>query len=90
MLDVLGLYRWNPNRTYRGGAQLRGLCPIHRTTSPKLLIFAVNPERNAFKCFKCGAEGNQLDLTAQYFSLPKEQLVKTAVRLCKELGREIP
>jgi DNA primase len=90
VLDVLELYRWNPNRVYRGGAQLRGPCPIHGSTSAKSLIFAVNPERNAFKCFKCGAEGNQLDLAAHYFSLPKDQIVKIAVRLCRELGKDIP
>ncbi len=90
VLDVLELYRWNPNRVYHGGTEFRGPCPIHGSTSAKSLIFTVNPERNAFKCFKRGAEGNQLDLAAHYFSLPKDHIVKIAVQLCRELGKDIP
>jgi len=90
VLDVLELYSWKPTKVYRGGAQMRGTCPIHGPTSPNSLILAVAPERNAFKCFKCGEEGNQLDLAAHYFNLPKDQIFKIAVRLCRELGKEIP
>ena len=90
VLDVLELYKWKPTKIYRSGTQLRGPCPFHGSSSPNSLILAVAPERNAFKCFKCGAEGNQLDLAAHYFNLPKDQIVKIAVQLCRELGKEIP
>jgi DNA primase len=88
--DVLELYGWSPNRVLKGGTELRGPCPVHGSTSPKSVIFSVTPQRNAFKCFKCGAEGNQLDLAAHYFGMPRDQIVKIAVRLCQELGKEIP
>ena len=88
--EVLELYGWQPTKSYQGGRYLRGACPIHGSTSPNSIIFAVSPEKNAFKCFKCGAAGNQLDLAAHYFGLPRDQIVRIAVRLCQQLGKEIP
>lgn len=90
MLDVLRLYDWQAVRVLKGGTELRGQCPIHGSKSPTSVIFSVSPNRNAFKCFKCGAEGNQLDLAAHYFNLPKDQIVKIAVQLCRQLGKDIP
>ncbi|QDV81052.1 DNA primase (plasmid) [Planctomycetes bacterium K2D] len=88
LLDVLGLLKWRVVK--ERGSELRGPCPVHGSSSPTSTIFAANPEKNAWKCHKCEAGGNQLDLAAHYFSLPKEQSVRVAVALCQELGREIP
>jgi len=37
------------------GRQLKGLCPFHSEKTPS---FQVNPERQTFKCFGCGAGGD--------------------------------
>ena len=88
--DVLELYGWTPNAVRKGGAELRGKCPVHGSKSETSTIFAVSPKRNAFKCFSCNAGGNQLDLAAHYFGIPNAESVRVAVALCKELGIEIP
>ena len=37
------------------GHNFKGLCPFH---DEKTASFNVSPERNAFKCFGCGAQGD--------------------------------
>jgi DNA primase len=39
----------------RAGRQFKGLCPFHNEKTPS---FNVTPERQAFKCFGCGAGGD--------------------------------
>lgn len=85
---VLELYHWQP--VIKRGAELRGPCPIHKSSSDTSTTFSVNTEKNAFNCFKCEASGNQLDLAACYFGIEKGQVVRAAVRLCRELGIEVP
>lgn len=74
----------------KSGANLRGPCPLHGSTSLASTSFAVNIELDAFKCFKCQASGNQLDLAAAWFGIEHGQVVRTAIRLCRELGIEVP
>ena len=89
--QVLDLYDWTPNAVRKGGAELRGKCPIHGSKSDTSKIFSVSAERNSFKCFSCDAGGNQFDLAAHYFGLSmKTDTVRVAVALCKQLGLEIP
>jgi len=88
VLDVLKLMQWEAVRERRG--ELRGPCPVHGSSTLESTIFAVSPEKNAWHCFKCEASGNQLDLAAHYFGLPKEESLRTAVSLCQELGLVIP
>lgn len=49
----------------RVGEELRGPCPIHRSSKPSKHL-SVNPAKSAFKCFAntCGAHGNVLDFVA--------------------------
>jgi len=49
------------------GAQRRGPCPIHESSSSHGRCFSVNLEKNVFQCFdaSCGVKGNVLDLWAQ-------------------------
>ena len=44
---------------HRRGASLLGLCPFHNDNH--LGSFTVNPRRNIFKCFSCGAKGGVVD-----------------------------
>jgi DNA primase len=69
------------------GDQLRGPCPIHGSASPRSRVFSVNVGRNAFRCFRCGSSGNQLDLWA---AVTKTDLHGAAIDLCRRLRTEIP
>jgi DNA primase len=60
MSQVLELLAFKPVR--RNGKQLRGPCPVHHSSSPQTRSFSVNLATIAFRCFTCGATGNQLDL----------------------------
>ena len=87
---VLQLYAWKPNAVRQGGTELRGPCPIHGSKSETSTIFSVSPQKNAFKCFSCDAGGNQIDLAGHYFGIPREESVRVAVALCRELGIDVP
>ena len=91
--SVVGLLEsvgWKPSGTRRGGSELRGPCPNHKSRNEASPIFSVTPSRNIFNCFKCNAAGDVIALAAYLFGIPPEQRVKAAVQLCKQLGREIP
>jgi DNA primase len=45
--------------------------------------FSVNVAKRAFRCFSCGARGNQLDLWAAVRRLP---LYEATLDLCDRLG----
>lgn len=88
ILDVLDLFKWQAIK--ERGDELRGPCPVHGSNSPTSTILAVSTSKNAWKCHKCEAGGNQLDLAAQYFDIPHDQTIRVAVTLCRKLGLEIP
>lgn len=69
------------------GDQLRGPCPIHGSSSPRSRSFSANLQKQKYRCFKCGAAGNQLDLWAAATKLP---LHAAAVELCERLGLHVP
>jgi DNA primase len=75
VLELLGF-----RAARRNGQQLRGSCPLHRSSSPQSRSFSVNLATNAFRCFTCGASGNQLDLWRQIRGLA---LFDAAVDLCE-------
>ena len=83
MERVLGLLGFEP--TSRQGQQLRGVCPLPACQAPRM--FSVNVERNIFRCFACGARGNQLDLWAAFHKLPLHQ---AAQHLCQQANLPIP
>ena len=88
--DVLESVGWESVETRRGGNELRGPCPIHKSSSRRSPIFSVTPSRGIFHCFKCDAGGDAIALAAYLFGIPPKQRVKAAVELCKHLGIEIP
>ena len=71
----------------RRGNQLRGPCPIHRSSSAKSRSFSANLDKNADRCFTCGSSGNQLDLWAAVTNL---DLYQATIQLCERLQLEIP
>src|SRR4249920_1857201 len=85
MTQVLDLIGFISHRAF--GDQVRGPCPVHRSTSAKSRSFSANLAKNTFQCFKCGAAGNHLDLWA---AITKKSLYEAALDLCQRLGRDIP
>jgi DNA primase len=69
------------------GDQVRGPCPVHVSTSSNSRSFSANLRKNAFRCFKCGVQVNQLDLWVKISGLP---LHEAAIDLCNRLGIDPP
>jgi DNA primase len=85
LAEVLDLIGFVPSETT--GDQLRGPCPVHRSTTPSSRSFSANLESHIYRCFKCGSCGNQLDL---YASVTGLSLFEAAIALCDQLHCEIP
>ena len=47
----------------RSGSKYKALCPFHDDHNPSLLI---DPERQSFKCWSCGAGGDVFDFVKAY------------------------
>jgi DNA primase len=69
------------------GDQLRGPCPLPESKGPKSTSFSANNAKKAFRCFRCGAAGNHLDLWVAWTKLP---LHDAAIDLCRRLDRMAP
>lgn len=82
MAQVLELIGFEP--TARSGDQLRGPCPIHRSTSRQSTSFSVNVVKHRYRCFKCGSSGGQLELWA---ALQGISVYQAALDLCVLAGR---
>ena len=82
VLQLLGFHAHSSR-----GAQQRGPCPLHASTSATSRCFSVNLDQHTFHCFKCGRSGNALDLwAAATGQLPYD----AAVDLCNRLGIPLP
>ncbi|MEH6823370.1 MAG: DNA primase [Motiliproteus sp.] len=68
----------------RTGRNYSGLCPFHKEKSPS---FSVNPEKQFFYCFGCGAGGNALGFVMEHDRLEFREAIET---LAKRHGLEIP
>ncbi|MFT5706224.1 MAG: DNA primase [Oceanospirillaceae bacterium] len=66
------------------GKNYSGLCPFHKEKSPS---FSVNPEKQFYYCFGCGAGGNAISFITEYENVPFPQAVED---LAKRAGIEIP
>jgi transposase InsO family protein len=85
MPAVLGLLGFRP--LSKQGAQRRGCCPLHGSTSGTSRCFSVNVDKATFHCFKCGRSGNALDLYAQANQLTPYD---AAIDLCAQLNVPLP
>jgi DNA primase len=83
--QVLDLLSFVP--AIRRGDQVRGPCPIHRSNSAESCSFSAKLGRDAFRCFTCGAHGNQLDLWSKAQSL---STFDAALDLCHRLDIAVP
>ena len=72
----------------RLGDQVRGECPLHEPSERgKHRTFSAHLGRHMFRCFKCGASGNHLDLWAR---ASKKPVYHAALDLCTRLNKEPP
>jgi len=85
MAAVLQLLGFPARRTQ--GAQQRGPCPLHGSTSGTAQCFSVNLDSNLFHCFKCGQSGNALDLWA---TATQQTIDDAALDRCQRLGLPVP
>jgi DNA primase len=85
MERVLDLIGYHPTSGH--GQKLRGACPFHASAHTYPRCFSVDLTRGLFRCFDCGAQGNQLDLWARLRRLP---LYRAALDLCQHAGIRIP
>src|SRR5687767_13998819 len=69
IVDVIGGYF--PLR--RAGLTYKAICPFHTEKTPS---FTVNPQRQIFKCFGCGAGGTVFKFVEMYENLSFPEAVK--------------
>ncbi|PYX49875.1 MAG: hypothetical protein DMG76_36160 [Acidobacteria bacterium] len=85
MAAVLELLGFQASSTH--GAQQRGPCPLHGSTSGTSRCFSVNLADQIFHCFKCGRSGNPLNLWAH---ASRQTPYDAAIDLCQRLGIPVP
>ena len=64
----------------RAGGMYKALCPFHQERTPSL---SVNPQRQIFKCFGCGAGGSVIRFVMSYENL---DFVAAAKKLAERAG----
>jgi DNA primase len=82
VLDLLGFVAQESSRD-----EVRGLCPVHGSTSLKSRSFSANLKKRVYRCFRCGSSGNHLDL---YAAATHQGLHAAAVELCQRVGCAVP
>ena len=85
LAEVLELLGWRCRE--QKGVQVRGPCPVHRSSSPRSRSFSAHLERGIWRCFVCAAKGNALDLWA---AVQGQGLYPAVRELYRQLGREVP
>lgn len=66
------------------GKNYSGLCPFHQEKSPS---FTVQPEKQFYYCFGCGAGGNAIGFVMNFENMDFPQAVEL---LAKDAGLEVP
>jgi len=79
IVDVIG----STVRLKKAGKNFQGLCPFHTEKTPS---FMVNPEKQIFKCFGCGAGGNVFsfimkDQNVTFYEAVKQMADKAGISL---------
>lgn len=85
MAAVLQLLGFQAKSTH--GAQQRGSCPLHGSTSGTSRCFSAHLGQQMFHCFKCGRSGNALDLWSQ---ATRQSIYDAAIDLCNRLNIPLP
>lgn len=64
----------------KSGAEFEACCPFHTESTPS---FKVNPKKQFYNCFGCGAHGNAITFLQEYRGIG-------FLDACRELGADIP
>jgi len=80
IVDIVGEYV----TLKRAGANMKGVCPFHADSDPS---FNVNPARQFYHCFGCGASGDVFRFLQQVEGL---QFMEAVERLAARYGVELP
>lgn len=73
IVELVGRYV----RLQAAGASYKGLCPFHQEKTPS---FHVNPSRQSYKCFGCGAGGDAISFLMELESLTFPEAMETLAR----------
>ncbi len=76
IVDVIGSYF----KLNRAGSNFKALCPFHQEKTPS---FIVNPQRQSFHCFGCGAGGGVFRFVMDYENIEFPDAVR---RLAERAG----
>ncbi len=68
----------------KAGKNYSARCPFHDEKTPS---FSVNPDKQFYYCFGCGAGGNAITFVMEYENLEFPQAVDT---LASGMGMEVP
>ncbi len=68
----------------KAGRNYQGLCPFHKEKTPS---FSVNPQKQIFKCFGCGAAG---DAIAFLMKITNQGFNEVISDLAQKFGIELP
>src|SRR5512147_2666226 len=68
----------------RSGKNFKANCPFHQEKTPS---FMVNPDKQIFHCFGCGAGGNVFSFLMK---LEKKDFLEVVEMLADRVGVEIP
>lgn len=68
----------------KAGATYKACCPFHQEKTPS---FNVNPQKQFYHCFGCGASGDALKFLMEYESL---SFVEAVESLASQMGMEVP
>lgn len=68
----------------KAGTRFKALCPFHDEKSPS---FSINPDRQFFYCFGCGAHGDAIEFVMRYDHLDFRDTVSL---LAAQAGLEVP
>jgi DNA primase len=76
-LDILDVVAGHVNLR-RAGRLYRGLCPFHTERNPS---FTVDPEKQRYRCYGCGAFGDVIDFLAGINNWPLSMAIQYAAQL---------
>ena len=71
--DILAVLEQEGVALKKRGRSMWGLCPLHDDRTPS---FTVDPEKQRFKCFGCGAGGDVIDFIQRLHSLDFKDALK--------------
>lgn len=80
IIEVIGSYI----KLKRVGNTYMGLCPFHHEKSPS---FAINPDRQMYKCFGCGVGGNVITFVMEYENYTFPEALRS---LAERAGVDLP